>query len=177
MVVSSSSYVSVGYHVFCLLSIVLGPGCFLLLFAVISGGQTHGLQVSLWEGTEMVPAGKRLHRKCTVTWAEGIFVRAVFCLRCLDDFVMLMLSFYRHCKKTWTTVMTKVLILFYEVMIKLTVVLYWSAIILDWDGCLFLEWPWSWIHSSMTESIKTDDYKLLQSCFIGLESFVPVCLT
>lgn len=43
-----------------LLSTVFWPRCFLLLFAVISGRKTCGLQISLRESTEMVPAGKSL---------------------------------------------------------------------------------------------------------------------
>lgn len=48
--------------IFCLLA-VLWLGCFVLLYAVISGGQTSGLQISHRASTEMVSAGRSFDRK------------------------------------------------------------------------------------------------------------------
>lgn len=45
---------------------VLWPWCFLLLYAVVSGGQTNGVQISHRESTEMVPAGKTKQNKTTI---------------------------------------------------------------------------------------------------------------
>lgn len=51
------------FTMFCLLA-VFWPGCFLLLYAVISGGQTSGLQISNRASTEMVSAGESFHSFC-----------------------------------------------------------------------------------------------------------------
>lgn len=48
--------------IFCLLA-VLWLGCFVLLYAVISGGQTSGLQISHRASTEMVSAGESFDKK------------------------------------------------------------------------------------------------------------------
>lgn len=65
--------------IFCLLA-VLWLGCFVLLYAVISGGQTSGLQISHRASTEMVSAGRSFDRKepFFVCFILGVFVLFIY---------------------------------------------------------------------------------------------------
>lgn len=88
---------SYGCPIMCLLlPTVLWPGRFLLLHAVVSGGETHRLQISIGESPEVVPAGKNQNSpsiklvifqnnqmRCDLHKAFGILLRPIKVYLCL----------------------------------------------------------------------------------------------